>query len=79
MAKTGTGDVVSNGLLVVQGELSTLLTVMRRPFKWSSRVYQVVMPSSYVSPFGLFKRINLMELIIMRTDCYDDRRSRILY
>jgi len=34
-------DLPSNGLHVIQGELTILLNSMRRPFKWSSQIHQV--------------------------------------
>lgn len=40
MAQIIVEDLSSNGFYVIQGELSILLNSMRRPFKWSSQIYQ---------------------------------------
>ena len=42
MAQVLVEELSSNGLHVIQGELSILLNSMRRPFKWSSQIYQVI-------------------------------------
>lgn len=41
MAQIIVEDLSSIGFYVIQGELSILLNSMRRPFKWSSQIYQV--------------------------------------